>query len=157
MAKSKRPNLTANEQDVLDHLQVRLMTSAKDKARCDKLIVEHHYLKDATLVGEQLRYVATYKGQWLALATWFEALATCSAPEERPPMTRFSGLVIERESNVENSTPTSTASKMPPPTQTPRMIAEIIIRKKAKEEDYCSMCVEFCALRFSESISKKIK
>ena len=73
MAKSKRPKLTANEQDVLDHLQVRLVTSAKDKARCDKLIVEHHYLKDATLVGEQLRYVATYKGQWLALATWSAA------------------------------------------------------------------------------------
>jgi hypothetical protein len=47
-----------------------LVTSPQDKARCDKLIVEHHYLKDATLVGEQLRYVATYKGQWLALATW---------------------------------------------------------------------------------------
>ena len=70
MAKSKRPTLSANEQDVLDHLQVRLVLSPKDKARCDKLIVEHHYLKDATLVGEQLRYVATYKGQWLALATW---------------------------------------------------------------------------------------
>ena len=70
MSKSKRPKLSANEQDVLDHLQVRLVTSAKDKARCDKLIGEHHYLKDATLVGEQLRYVATYKGQWLALATW---------------------------------------------------------------------------------------
>ena len=70
MAKSKRPTLSANEQDVLDHLQVRLVTSPKDKAWCDKLIVKHHYLKDATLVGEQLRYVATYKGQWLALATW---------------------------------------------------------------------------------------
>ncbi len=55
---------------MLDHLQVRLLTSPKDKAQCDKLIVEHHYLKDATLVGEQLRYAATYKGQWLALATW---------------------------------------------------------------------------------------
>jgi hypothetical protein len=70
MAKSKRPKLSANEQQVLDHLQVRLVTSAQDKARCDQLIVEHHYLKDATLVGEQLRYVATYKGRWLALATW---------------------------------------------------------------------------------------
>jgi hypothetical protein len=55
---------------VLDHLQVRLLTSPKDKARCDQLIIEHHYLEDATLVGEHLRYVATYKGQWLALATW---------------------------------------------------------------------------------------
>ena len=33
---------------------------------------------------------------------------------------------------------------------------EIQSEKKAKEEDYCSMCGEFCALRFSESISKKI-
>jgi hypothetical protein len=70
MAKAKRRKLSANEQDVLDHLQVRLLISPKDKARCDQLIVEHHYLKEATLVGEQLRYVATYKGQWLALATW---------------------------------------------------------------------------------------
>jgi len=73
MAKSKRPRLSASEQDVLDHLQIRLLISLKDKARCDKLIVEHHYLKDATLVGEQLRYVATYKGQWLAVATWSAA------------------------------------------------------------------------------------
>jgi hypothetical protein len=70
MAKSKRPKLSVDEQQVLDHLQVRLVTSPKDKARCDQLIVEHHYLRDATLVGEQLRYVATYKGRWLALATW---------------------------------------------------------------------------------------
>jgi hypothetical protein len=70
MSKSKRRKLSANEQDVLDHLQVRLLTSPQDKARCDQLLVEHHYLKDATLVGEQLRYVVTYKGQWLALATW---------------------------------------------------------------------------------------
>ena len=54
----------------MDHLQVRLLTSPKDRARCDALIVQHHYLHDATLVGEQLRYVATYRGQWLALATW---------------------------------------------------------------------------------------
>ena len=73
MAKSKRPKLSADEQQVLDHLQVRLVTSVRDKVRCDQLIVEHHYLKDATLVGEQLRYVATYKGRWLALATWSAA------------------------------------------------------------------------------------
>ena len=70
MAKSKRRHLSADEQDILDHLQVRLLTSPKDKTRCDELIIEHHYLHDATLVGEQLRYAATYKGQWLALATW---------------------------------------------------------------------------------------
>jgi hypothetical protein len=70
MGKAKRRELSADEQDVLDHLQVRLLSSRKDKARCDQLIVDHHYLKDATLVGEQLRYVAIYKGQWLAVATW---------------------------------------------------------------------------------------
>ena len=63
-------NSRLTNKHVLDQLQVRLLTSLKDKARCDQLIVEHHYLKDATLVGEQLRYVATYKGQWLAVATW---------------------------------------------------------------------------------------
>jgi hypothetical protein len=70
MAKSKRRHLSADEQEILDHLQVRLLTSPKDMSRCDQLIIEHHYLHDATLVGEHLRYVATYKGQWLAMATW---------------------------------------------------------------------------------------
>lgn len=70
MAKTKRPDLSVDEQQVLDHLQVRLLSCAEDKVRCDQLIAGHHYLKDATLVGEQLRYVATYKGKWLALATW---------------------------------------------------------------------------------------
>ena len=70
MGTLKRLPLSADEQQILDHLHVRLLASPKDTARCDELIVEHHYLEDATLVGEQLRYVATYKGQWLALATW---------------------------------------------------------------------------------------
>ena len=70
MAKAKRRYLTADEQQVLEHVQVRLLTSPKDRARCDELIREHHYLHDATLVGEHLRYAVTYKGQWLAVATW---------------------------------------------------------------------------------------
>ena len=70
MGKPKRRQLSSDEQQILEHLQVRLLTASEDTARCDELIVEHHYLHDATLVGEHLRYVATYKGQWLALATW---------------------------------------------------------------------------------------
>jgi len=70
MPKAKRRRVSADEQAILEHLQVRLLTSRKDIARCDELIVEHHYLHDATLVGEQLRYVASYKGRWLAVATW---------------------------------------------------------------------------------------
>src|SRR5947207_7210457 len=70
MAKSKRRHISSDEQQILEQMQVRLLTSPKDTTRCDQLIVEHHYLHNATLVGEQLRYAATYKGQWLALASW---------------------------------------------------------------------------------------
>ena len=73
MGKPKRRPISADEQKILEHLQVRLLISSKDRTRCDELIVEHHYLHDATLVGEQLRYAATYKGQWLAVATWSAA------------------------------------------------------------------------------------
>jgi len=73
MAKRKRPHISADEQAILEHLRVRPLTSNKDTARCDDLVIEHHYLHEATLVGEQLRYVATYKGQWLAVATWSAA------------------------------------------------------------------------------------
>lgn len=70
MAKSKRRQLTADEQHILEHAQVRLLTTPKDSSRCDGLIIEHHYLHDATLVGEQLRYAVTYQGRWLGVATW---------------------------------------------------------------------------------------
>lgn len=69
MGKSKanfrRPS--ASEQLVLEHFQVRLLTAPEELARCDALIVEHHYLHNAILVGEHLRYAATYQGEWLAL------------------------------------------------------------------------------------------
>src|SRR5258707_119558 len=61
MAKAKRRQLSADEQQILEHLQVRLLTSPKDKARCDELILEHHYLHEATLVGEQFA-VAGFAG-----------------------------------------------------------------------------------------------
>lgn len=55
---------------MLEQAQVRLLSSPQDTARCDQLIIEHHYLHDATLVGQQLRYAITYKGRWLGVATW---------------------------------------------------------------------------------------
>ncbi len=67
----RRPS--ASEQLVLEHFQVRLLTTPEERARCDALIVEHHYLHNATLVGEHLRYAATYKGEWLALVTFSAA------------------------------------------------------------------------------------
>lgn len=60
---------TPAEQHVLEHLTVRPLRP-EELPRCNALLVEHHYLKNAHLVGEHLRYVATYQGQWLALASW---------------------------------------------------------------------------------------
>jgi len=72
MSKSKvrfrRP--TADEQTVLAEMTVKLLVRPQDSERCDQMLVEHHYLKSAKLVGEQLRYAVTWKGQWLAVATW---------------------------------------------------------------------------------------
>jgi hypothetical protein len=73
MSKRKRRELSADEQQILEHGQIRLLTSPKDVARCDQAIVEHHYLHDVSLVGEHVRYAFTYKGRWLAVATWSAA------------------------------------------------------------------------------------
>ena len=68
MAKQKHRRPAPDEQHVLDHCQVRLLTGPDDIARCDELIVEEHYLKDATIVGEHLRYAILYRGKWLGVA-----------------------------------------------------------------------------------------
>ena len=60
---------TADEQHVLAHLSVRPI-EPHEAGRFDQFIVQHHYLKRSELVGEHLRYVATYQDQWLALAAW---------------------------------------------------------------------------------------
>lgn len=73
MSKHKCRDLSADEQHVLEHGHIRLLSSAEDIARCDEAIVKHHYLHDVTLVGEHLRYAFVYKGQWLAVATWSSA------------------------------------------------------------------------------------
>ena len=63
----RRPS--TDEQPVLRELVVRPLRPT-ERARFDQLLVEHHYLKSATLVGEHLRYVATQRGRWLALLAW---------------------------------------------------------------------------------------
>jgi hypothetical protein len=52
------------EAAVLDHLEVRLI-APHERPRWGQLVSEKHYLRQAHLVGEQLRYGAEYQGQWL--------------------------------------------------------------------------------------------
>lgn len=60
------------EAAVLREISVRLVP-AHERERWEQLMVERHYLKSAHLVGEQLRYVAEYRGRWLALLGWSAA------------------------------------------------------------------------------------
>ena len=59
----------AQEQTVLDQLVVRLI-QPQERLRWNELVSTYHYLKNATLVGEHLCYVAEYQGTWLALLGW---------------------------------------------------------------------------------------
>jgi hypothetical protein len=63
----RRP--TDSEHEILRTLIVRPIRP-KERARFDQLLVTHHYLHRAELVGEHLRYVATHRGRWLALLAW---------------------------------------------------------------------------------------
>ena len=63
--KTKRAvQVSASEQEVLDGVRVRRIGET-EQPRFDELLVTQHYLKDATLVGERLCYVAEYAGRWL--------------------------------------------------------------------------------------------
>lgn len=70
MDPTKSVRVPSSEQDILDHLEVLELTERDQFQRCDALITEHHYLHDASLVGEHLRYAAVHRGQWLAVASW---------------------------------------------------------------------------------------
>lgn len=61
--------MTAGEQTLLDGVTVRLIDKG-EQDRFNKLIVAEHYLHNADLVGAQLRYVAEYQGEWVALLAW---------------------------------------------------------------------------------------
>ena len=61
------------EQRVLDELEIDLVRDPGQQDRWNQLVCERHYLHNATLVGEQLRYAVSYQGQWLALLGWSAA------------------------------------------------------------------------------------
>lgn len=55
-----------SENDVLKRVTVRLVRE-EDRARFDQLLEERHYIGNARLSGQTLRYVAELDGEWLAL------------------------------------------------------------------------------------------
>ena len=72
MRKTKFRISDPNEAAFLAHMVVREVWP-QELARCQQEVCEHHYLKNAHLVGEQLWYVAETQGQWLALLGWSAA------------------------------------------------------------------------------------
>lgn len=60
------------DEAALTGVVVRLMRP-QELRRWDRLMTRHHYLGNAHLVGETLRYVAERKGRWLALLGWSSA------------------------------------------------------------------------------------
>lgn len=46
------------------------MVGPQERERFDAVMVQGHYLHNVEIVGEQLRYVAVCRGQWMALMIW---------------------------------------------------------------------------------------
>src|ERR1035438_9672605 len=63
------PVITEEEPCLLKRVQIRLL-QPEERERFDQLMSEQHYLGNAPLVGEQVRYVAEYQGQWVGLVAW---------------------------------------------------------------------------------------
>jgi hypothetical protein len=64
-----KPMVTPEQQALLDGVALRLITP-QERPRFDEQMVRGHYLHNVQIVGEQLRYVAEYQGQWVALLIW---------------------------------------------------------------------------------------
>lgn len=63
------PVITEETPGLLKGVQIRLL-QPEERERFDQLMGEQHYLGNAQLVGEQVRYVAEYQGQWVGLLAW---------------------------------------------------------------------------------------
>lgn len=72
MSKTRLVLTDPAEAAVVGQVEVRL-ARPEEEARWEELMVQHHYLKSARMVGEQLRYVVEHQGEWLALLGWSAA------------------------------------------------------------------------------------
>jgi hypothetical protein len=71
----------ANEAEVVKRVKMRLL-EAHEQPEFDRLLREKHYLQDARLAGQSLRYVAELDGQWLALLSFSAAALHLKAREQ---------------------------------------------------------------------------
>lgn len=69
------------EPRLLDETTVRLIEES-ERGRFEELMAHEHYLKNANAVGAVLRYVAEYRGQWVALLM-FSSAAFHLKPRDR--------------------------------------------------------------------------
>ena len=67
--------------NILDSIEVRPILP-EEKSRWDELMEAHHYLGFNKLIGEGIRYVATYRNYWLALLGWASP-ALCCGPRDK--------------------------------------------------------------------------
>ena len=72
---------TPSEPLLLGEVTVRLIEDS-ERERFDEELVGKHYLKNANAVGRVLRYVAEYRGQWVALVM-FNSAAYHLKPRDR--------------------------------------------------------------------------
>lgn len=70
MKTKHRPIVTPEQQQLLDGVEVRLVMDCVERDHFDSVLKAGHYLHNVAIVGEQLRYVAEYQGQWVALMIW---------------------------------------------------------------------------------------
>lgn len=80
-AQLKCPELPA-EPLVLEGVTVRLIDPDTERVEHDRFITQEHYLKNATAVGEVLRYVAEYRGRWVAVLTFCSSAYHLKARDE---------------------------------------------------------------------------
>ena len=71
-----------SEPRLLAEVTVRPIDEATERELFDKRLTEEHYLKNPTTVGEAIRYVAEYQGQWVALLV-FSSAALHLKPRDR--------------------------------------------------------------------------
>ena len=74
MKTKHKPIISLEQQALLDGVELRLITP-EERQRFDEQMVRGHYLHNVQIVGEQLRYVAEYRGQWVALMIWRTSVA----------------------------------------------------------------------------------